>query len=97
MGLYYQLVMSVGQVMEWMFKKMLCTWSALETGGIFKDTAPLASGVIKHQLLLVCMGHADTESTQRGAWMQDTSYVCLCMSLCVCVYTHVYVNIHCIF
>ena len=55
--------------------KMPCTWSALETGGIFWDTVPLASCLIKYQLLLVCMVQAGFKTTQRDAWIQDTSNI----------------------
>lgn len=44
--------------------KMPYTLLALETGGIFWDTVPLASCLIKYQLLLVCMVQAGIKSTQ---------------------------------
>lgn len=54
--------------------KMPCTWSALEAGGI-SGTVPLASCLIKYRLPLVCMVQAGFKSTQRDAWIQDTSNI----------------------
>lgn len=82
--------------------KMPCTWSALETGGILEDTVPLDSYLVKSQLLLVCMVQAGFKSTQRDAWIQDTSkkkkiyiYVYVSLLLLCCLMKHIKLYSNC--